>query len=196
MCTSCGKLPLVTTRHCEPCRVKKNAGDMARWRAGRATRPARPARPTQAEFFWAKVDRTGGPSACWKWSSHVTNNGYGVLSGGYPERRAHRYSFFLARGPIPDDLQVLHRCDNPPCVNPDHLLLGTHGDNMADRQSKGRSLAGASHPRTKLTEAQVKEIRILYAAKTMTGVEIGAIYGIDKSHVYLIGKRKTWKCLP
>lgn len=84
--------------------------------------------------FWAKVDKTGD---CWVWTAATNPKGYGQF---YVEgmRLAHRVSWILAHGPIPDDLCVLHRCDHPPCVNPAHLFLGTYADNNHDRDAKGR----------------------------------------------------------
>lgn len=100
-----------------------------------------------AELFWTKV-RKG--ESCWEWQASVNSSGYGWFRFG--EKRtptgAHRVAYVLANGPIPDGLQVLHRCDNPPCVNPTHLFLGTNGDNHADKLAKGR------HPNTRKSECR------------------------------------------
>lgn len=88
--------------------------------------------------FWAKVDRTDD---CWTWTAATTGSGYGRFGhqnarGGWVA--AHRFAYELANGPIPDGMFVCHKCDNPPCVNPSHLFLGTHQDNMRDMDAKGR----------------------------------------------------------
>ena len=85
--------------------------------------------------FWPKVDKSG---ACWLWTA-AARNGYGQLRVGARIIQSHRVSWELHHGPIPEGLHVLHTCDNPSCVNPDHLWLGTHGENMADRDAKGRN---------------------------------------------------------
>ncbi len=99
---------------------------------------------TQEEIakFWANVDRSGGPDACWPWLAGRTSNGYGAFA---PRADlnigAHRVAFKLHYGRDPDPL-ALHRCDNPPCCNGAHLFDGTHKDNAQDRSAKGRSCAG------------------------------------------------------
>lgn len=102
------------------------------------------------ERFWSKVDRGGGPDACWLWTAHKTRGGYGQLRVDGHQATAHRVSWELAHGPIPPGhgyhgTCVLHRCDNPPCCNPSHLFLGTNADNMADMKAKGRQARGDTH---------------------------------------------------
>jgi HNH endonuclease len=96
--------------------------------------------------FWRKVARLD-ENSCWLWLAGTNNRGYGQLGG---ERvgshvLAHRISYQLRYGPIPDGLQVMHKCDTPRCCNPKHLALGTNADNSADKVSKGRQARGESH---------------------------------------------------
>jgi hypothetical protein len=119
----------------------------SRWRAHGDLRldvpMVRRVRGTKRDPFWSRVDRSGGDDACWPVIG--VGNDYGrVLVGGRDGVRwmAHRWSWTLANGPIPDGMVVMHRCDNPPCVNPGHLSLGTQLENIADRVSKGRSATG------------------------------------------------------
>lgn len=120
------------------------------------------------ERFEKHVDRSGGPDACHLW----TAEGYGsFLVGGRKGRvlRAHRLAYELAHGPIGPGLCVLHRCDVPACVNPAHLSVGTHAENMADRNAKGRQARGARHdgmnrrgerhPLSRLSDQQADEVR-------------------------------------
>jgi len=91
------------------------------------------------ERFWSRVDKSGD---CWIWTGYRDRKTYGIVErrrDGRRETRAHRWAWILTHGPIPDGLFVLHRCDNPPCVRPDHLWLGTTDDNMADMAAKGRA---------------------------------------------------------
>lgn len=140
-------------------------------------------------------------SGCWLWEGAADKNGYGcvkALPRHRRDRRAHRVSWAIYRGDIPSGLCVLHKCDTPACVNPDHLFLGTQSDNNADMTRKGRHrgwgngqplLAGASHPLAKLTETLIQEIRSDTRGKTI----ITKDHGISRSLVYRIKKRKTWK---
>jgi hypothetical protein len=85
--------------------------------------------------FWARVSRTDD---CWEWQAYVKNNGYGVLRHCGRLWHAHRLAWLITHGELADEAFVCHRCDNPRCVRPDHLFLGTHTDNMRDAWSKGR----------------------------------------------------------
>jgi excisionase family DNA binding protein len=121
-------------------------------RAERAQVPARQQTETlvigtpsalEVEQFHARVDRSGGPDACWPWMGTRGYSGYGVVGrfAGHRNRRAHRVAWFLEHGDL-GSLHVLHQCDNPPCCNPTHMRIGTHQDNIADAKAKGRTGAG------------------------------------------------------
>jgi len=159
---------------------------------------------TLAERFWAKVIVHDD---CWEWTATTDRYGYGVIAIGRHSQprvdKAHRVSWVIHFGSIPDKLDVLHECDNPPCTKPAHLFLGTHGDNMRDMTRKGRNVLGQreggfgrigeAHPRARITEADVIEIRRLHAERAMTRREIAALKGISISSVKQIVARNLWK---
>lgn len=152
-----------------------------------------------ADRFWLKVDKSGESGACWLWTARPTTNGYGnIKSGGKRGKMllAHRVSWELHNGPIPPELQVLHKCDVRPCVNPSHLFLGTNADNVRDKIMKGRapSNSGTSNPRAKLTEVQVIEIRALASVSSQR--MLAEQFGIAPATVYNILHKHTWRNLP
>lgn len=105
-----------------------------------------PSRPLE-ERFWEKVIK-GRANECWIWQASIDSCGYGTIRVGRTHDKAHRVSYFLATGQKPGSSHVLHACDTPPCVNPRHLFLGTHADNMRDRLKKGR------HPSSQKTHCK------------------------------------------
>jgi hypothetical protein len=149
------------------------------------------------EHFTRHVEFTDG---CWIWHGDLDRSGYErIQTGTRPRRRwirAHRAAWMLFYGPIPEGMDVCHCCDNPSCVHPGQLFLGTHADNMTDMVEKGRSLRGERHPNAKLTEADIKAIRTQYAAGGVTGRELGERYGVATNVIYEIAKRRKWRHVP
>lgn len=142
------------------------------------------------ERFWAKVNKT---ETCWVWVGGRPKGRYGEFSVGKSMKRAHRISWELANGPIPTGLYVLHSCDNPPCVNPNHLFLGTQTDNVHDMENKKRGIhfRGEDNGRAKLTVVQVFEIRKLLARGDKKA-RIAKQYSINPVSVAYIENGKNW----
>lgn len=158
--------------------------------------------PDVIQRFESKFTKRSG---CWIWES-ATVKGYGVLQLSNPDRilaKAPRLAWTIYRGEIPDGIQVLHHCDNPLCVNPDHLFLGTHTDNMRDASQKGRlpgnvnavgQPPGETHPMSKLTAKAVAEIRALCSDGSTKQGEIASRYGISQQQVSKIKRGDRWSC--
>lgn len=143
--------------------------------------------------FWAKVEKRG-PDDCWQWQGSLDRKGYGVIKVGKGKiARAHRVSWILAYGDIDDTLFIMHSCDNPGCVNPAHMSLGTCADNLKDMRDKGRHVHGETHPFSKLTAAQVTLIRTEYASGNITQQELAAKYGVGPKHISRIVTYRRWK---
>ena len=149
-----------------------------------------PALRTKAEvqeYIESSVSKV--PGGCWEWQKSLDSKGYGILHWNRPKmirlRLAHRVSYVVFKGE-PGSLCVLHQCDNPACVNPEHLFLGTKIENNKDRHIKGRSVAH------KLTEAKALEVRRLVAGG-MVQKDVAAQFGISQSMVSMIVTGKWWK---
>lgn len=136
---------------------------------------------TLEQRFWRKVGKTDD---CWYWIAAKSPKGYGNLWNGNRVEHAHRVAYKLFIGPIPDGLFVCHTCDEPSCVNPAHLFLGTNEDNQRDASRKGRTAAGTKHPNSKLTSEQVIEMRTLYATGEFTLQQLAEAYKICNSTAY------------
>lgn len=175
------------------------------------------ARKSVAERFEEKVDRSGGPDACHIWNATRDDNGYGRMFIDGRRVRAHRIAYELANGPIPQDGSyhggcVCHNCpggDNPSCVNPAHLFLGTAADNNSDRKAKQRSAYGTSngrytHPErtargdrsgaAKLTERDIPVILDLLSECSQA--DVSRAYEVDQKTIWKIAHAKTWKHVP
>ncbi len=136
--------------------------------------------------FWLKVRKTDG---CWHWVGSKFWSGYGEFWNGKRKIRAHRFSYETEIGVIPSGLCVLHRCDNPSCVRPDHLFVGTRADNIKDMIDKRRDrMRGEQHGSAKLTGKEILLIR----KDQRTYREIGKNFGVSKVHVSLIKSGKRW----
>lgn len=131
---------------------------------------------------------------CQLWLGERIRGRYGRVRWRGRKILAHRATWECERGPIPEGMQVLHRCDNPPCRNIDHLFLGTNAENAADRDAKGRQivLRGEAHGCAKLTEVQVIDIRAIQGVPQEV---IAAMYGVSQRMVSLIRNRENWKHL-
>lgn len=149
-------------------------------------------RQAAQDRFLSKID-LGGDDECWPWNGNRTPKGYGSFSLNRRMVAAHRVSWTIFVGPIPDGLHVLHACDTPFCVNPKHLFLGTNQDNIDDKVAKRRQARGETHSRAILTEDQVREIRYRARNETISHKELGHQYGVSKATISGIVSRKNWR---
>jgi len=138
--------------------------------------------------FWDKVDASN-PDGCWIWSAHCNRGGYGTIDGTI----ASRVSWELENGAILGGLDVCHQCDNPPCVNPSHLFLGTASDNLKDSVRKGRlDHRGERNSNAKLNYAKVQSIR----ESSLLQCKLAKLYGVTRNSIYNIQKKLTWQNMP
>lgn len=156
--------------------------------------------------FFKYVDKKQS-NGCWTWVGAKTNGGYGSFRVDKSVMKAHRVSWIIHNGNIPENkdhyhgMVICHSCDNPMCVNPDHLFIGTQADNVKDRENKNRGVHkqnspfvnGERNPMSKITMDIAKTIRHLYFAERRTQKEIGQFYKLDQSSVSDICTNKHWK---
>lgn len=146
------------------------------------------------ERFWAFVNKT---DTCWLWTGETNSQGYGRFAVQTVPKRvrefAHRFSYQLAHGDLSNDVFVLHTCDTPLCVNPQHLRPGTHQDNMNDAVAKGRMCKGSKRPQSKLSEGDV--MNILALQHTMTHQAIADQFGVRREAVSKIIQGIRWRHL-
>ncbi|TWS25575.1 hypothetical protein FK530_22920 [Tsukamurella conjunctivitidis] len=147
------------------------------------------------EQFWPKVAK-GSESECWEWTASRRPTGYGQMRRLGKNLKAHRVSWEIHNGPIPDGFVVMHTCDNPPCVNPKHLRIGSQFDNLADMRAKARGVTthhvGEMNPASKLTTPEVKDLRRRHEG----GESIRALarsFSVDRKTVSDITRRNIWK---
>ena len=161
---------------------------------------------TALERFLLYISESSHPNGCWIWEGMKSHNGYGRfrIRGG-KRIPAHRYSYELFKGKIKSGLLVCHSCDNPPCVNPEHLWMGTQKQNIDDMIKKKRGgfgsgvdpnsvpkLKGTAHPRAKLTDEKVKKMRQL-SKEGLTNRELGRLFNISEYTVSGIILGNEWK---
>lgn len=159
--------------------------------------------------FWGRVICQERDDTCWEWQGPLNHNGYGRFYSEGKRSQAHRVAWELTFGSVPESVCVCHKCDNPSCVNPAHLFLGSRADNLRDMDEKGRrshgrahskamigkTVRGEKHYRAKLVNAQVFEIRHRYAAGGVLQRELADEFGIDRSQVSHIVNMKSWRHL-
>lgn len=148
--------------------------------------------------FWTYVDKSGD---CWNWTGGTFGGRYGQFRAGRRKVKAHRFAWETANGPIPEGQILCHRCDNMRCVRPDHLFLGTHADNAADRDAKGRGRTyrgprpdqrGSANPSAKLTDQNVSAIRDLRASG-WTYRALAQAFDVSSSQIANVCKGRSWR---
>jgi len=157
--------------------------------------------------FWKRVDKSG---ACWVWIGPLRNDGYAQMEINGRKHLAHRISWSIEHGVVTGEHCVLHKCDNKPCVRPDHFLAGSRGDNNRDREAKGRggrasgdrngrrtkpecTARGERQGSAKLTEAAVKNMRHRFSHGTVTRHQLAAEYGVSFFTVVDVIRRRSWR---
>lgn len=183
-CTRCGRTRKLLRRHyCPSCYNKLR----------RCEELPLLARLDPVAKFWSRVRKLPGKRACWLWTGALlAHGGYGQLDVTGTTRRAHIFSWEAHHGVVPAGLCVLHHCDNPPCVRPDHLYLGTQQDNARDAKKRKRMPHGEAHHAAKLTNVAVSALRTRYAE----GASMRALaqdYEVTRSAVQQIVRGIRWK---
>lgn len=153
-------------------------------------------RKTIEQRFWEKVDRAE-PDGCWIWKAARYPSGYGHINDQGKHLTAHRLVWQWTNGPIPAGMEVCHKCDVRACVNPAHLFLGSHAENMRDMIAKGRAdhsrnPRGERNASAKLTWADVAKMRSLKATGRYSNVELGRMFGVTKSAARMVVSHQTW----
>lgn len=142
-----------------------------------------------SERFWEKVEKTDG---CWNWTGAKHKAGYGKIGNPDGHKLAHRVSWTMAYGEIPNGFFICHKCDNPSCVKPSHLFLGTPQDNVDDMFRKKRNSHGEKHHKSKLTKENVEKIRKLYKQGKYYQYELANMLGVCQAQINRIINEKRW----
>lgn len=154
---------------------------------------------TWQEYLWEKVDKNGpvvvpALGKCWIWTGLLYQQGYGQFTTRQiTEHKAHRAVWLAVHGELSSTICVLHKCDNPSCVNPNHLFLGTHKDNSDDMIHKGRGCRGINKKAAKLSEDEVREIRRIYAEQKPKCRDLGKQFGVSHTTVISILHQRLWR---
>lgn len=143
------------------------------------------------ERFWSKVNK-GSDGECWDWVRGKDKDGYGSFWLNNEDIRAHRLSYIIKNGQIPRNMFICHKCDNPACVNPDHLFLGSNRDNINDMLSKGRTRKGEMNNGARLKERQVTEIKKIYLTGKVSSRALAKQFGVGKGTILRIVNGDTW----
>ena len=142
--------------------------------------------------FWGKVQKTKNPNDCWNWLGYIFPNGYGGIKVNYKTQYAHRVAYEITFGEISSGLLVRHECDNPSCVNPNHLIVGTTQDNIKDKVKKGRQARGETAGLHKLTNQQAQEIRNIYSQGKISQHQLAKMFGISQAQIWKIVSNKSY----
>lgn len=180
--------------------TRLNLGTVAR---GLSNRGATPSDDDYEVRFWCRV--RSSRDGCWVWTRGTQHNGYGTFCVKGRDIRAHRFSWEIHFGQIPQGMLVCHHCDNPPCVRPDHLFLGTDRDNCVDKLAKGRGRAGipfhrgcshegALNPNARMSTEQVAEA-LSRLADGEKPAAVASSFGVSTSLIYKIRSRRAWSHL-
>ena len=155
------------------------------YRSGKDRQPRRPYGRSVEDSLLFYIDNT--VVGCWEWGGSLTDTGYGKFAGKF----AHRLAYETWVGPIPDGYVVRHKCDNPPCINPDHLETGTHADNSRDRDERGRAARGLSAGNAKFSAADIIKIRTLHL-EGLGMRSIARMFGVHHSTISAVVHRVSY----
>ena len=140
-----------------------------------------------------KVDKGVQPNGCWLWLGKPSPSGYCRVHVSGRQMYAHRVAYQIVHGAIPKEMVICHKCDVPRCVNPDHLFMGTHSDNVADKVAKKRHRYGAKHWLSKLTDEEVATIREEYVSGGVSQQILANKYKVSRSRISHIVTGREWK---